>query len=233
MVSKNILKKIQTIKIVLTDVDGVLTDGGMYYSKEGDVMKRFFVRDGMGVTLLRKKGIPTIIVTKEKNIVTKMWATKMKIEKLYQGIVTKEEILDLIFQKNKFDYNTNLIEKIKNNEFNDNEFIQMGQQNIKTAQLNSIRDNKKFDINAVKILYSLPINSFTLINDEKENIYLAKVKDYQVELIDNNNEIIDYTNKQNSNLKNNMLKSYDLYLNSRYNVTLNQKTIERVKNFFQ
>jgi peptidyl-prolyl cis-trans isomerase D len=146
---------------------------------------------------------------------------------------TKEEILDLISQKNKFDYNTNLIEKIKNNEFNDNEFIQMGQQNIKTAQLNSIRDNKKFDINAVKILYSLPINSFTLINDEKENIYLAKVKDYQVELIDNNNEIIDYTNKQNSNLKNNMLKSYDLYLNSRYNVTLNQKTIERVKNFFQ
>ena len=79
----------------------------------------------------------------------------------------------------------------------------------------------------------MPINSFTLINDEKENIYLAKVKDYQVELIDNNNEIIDYTNKQNSNLKNNMLKSYDLYLNSRYNVNLNQKTIERVKNFFQ
>ena len=146
---------------------------------------------------------------------------------------TKEEILDLIFQKSKFDYNTNLIEKIKNNEFNDNEFTQMGQQNIKTAKLNSIRDNKKFDINAVKILYSLPINSFTLINDEKENIYLAKVKDYQVELIDNNNEIKDYTNKQNSNLKNNMLKSYDLYLNSRYNVTLNQKTIERVKNFFQ
>ena len=71
---------------------------------------------------------------------------------------TKEEILDLISQKNKFDYNTNLIEKIKNNEFNDNEFIQMGQQNIKTAKLNSIRDNKKFDINAVKILYSLPIN---------------------------------------------------------------------------
>ena len=68
------------------------------------------------------------------------------------------------------------IEKIKNNEFNDNEFIQMGQQNIKTAQLNSIRDNKKFDINAVKILYSLPINSFTLINDEKNNIYLAKIK---------------------------------------------------------
>ena len=41
------------IKIVLTDVDGVLTDGGLYYTKDGDVMKRFHVRDGMGVTLLR------------------------------------------------------------------------------------------------------------------------------------------------------------------------------------
>jgi len=145
----------------------------------------------------------------------------------------KEEILDLISQKNKFDYNAKLLEKIRNNEFDNNEFIKMGLQNIKTTKLNSIRDNKKFDINAVKVLYSLPINSFTLINDEKENIYLAKIKNYQLELIDNNNEMKDYTNKQNSNLKNNMLRSYDLYLSSRYDVTLNQKTIERVKNFFQ
>ena len=43
----------------------------------------------------------------------------------------------------------------------------------------------------------------------------------------------EYINKQNSNIKNNMLKSYDLYLNDKYKVELNQKTIERVKNFFQ
>ena len=48
-------KKIKRIKLIATDVDGVLTDGGMYYSKDGDSMKRFFARDGMGVTLLRKK----------------------------------------------------------------------------------------------------------------------------------------------------------------------------------
>ena len=51
--------------------------------------------------------------------------------------------------------------------------------------------------------------------------------------MENDDKINEYMNKQNSNLKNNMLKSYDLYLNSRYNVNLNQKTIERVKNFFQ
>ena len=92
LISKLLLKKFQKIKLVLTDVDGVLTDGGMYYTKDGDTMKRFFVRDGMGVNLLKKEGIPTIIVTKEKNIVTKKWSDNMNIEKLYQGIIKKEDI---------------------------------------------------------------------------------------------------------------------------------------------
>ena len=89
----------QQIKIVLTDVDGVLTDGGMYYTKSGDVMKRFFTRDGMGVTLLRKMDIPTVIVTKEKNEVITQWAKKMKITKLYDGVLNKASILPEIQKK--------------------------------------------------------------------------------------------------------------------------------------
>ena len=65
------------------------------------------------------------------------------------------------------------------------------------------------------------------------NIYLAKIKNFQNETMVNKDKLNEYVGKQNSNLKNNMLKSYDLYLNSRYDVKLNQKTIERVKNFFQ
>lgn len=87
------------IKIVLTDVDGVLTDGGMYYTEKGDIMKKFHARDGMGVTLLRRIGIPTIIVTKEKNKIIKQWATKMKVSKVYDGIMRKEEILSIICKK--------------------------------------------------------------------------------------------------------------------------------------
>ena len=84
------------IKLVITDVDGVLTDGGMYYTNKGDVMKRFFVRDGMGVTLLGKKNIPTLIITKEETEMTRQWAKKMKIAKLYEGVIQKESILDKI-----------------------------------------------------------------------------------------------------------------------------------------
>ena len=69
----SIQNKCKKIKVVLTDVDGVLTDGGMYYTKDGDIMKRFHARDGMGVTLLRKNKIPTVIVTKEKTMMVKQW----------------------------------------------------------------------------------------------------------------------------------------------------------------
>jgi len=94
-----ISEKCRKIKVVLTDVDGVLTDGGMYYTKEGDIMKKFHTRDGMGVTLLRKKSIPTIIVTKEKTPMVKKWATRMKA-KLYDGVVEKKSIISVI--KNEF-----------------------------------------------------------------------------------------------------------------------------------
>jgi len=146
----------------------------------------------------------------------------------------KQEVLELVFQKNKFDYNKELLNKITNKQFENNDFLKMGKEEIQTIKLNSIKDNKKFEINAIEILYSLPVNSFTLINDEKNNIYLAKIKKYENQSIDINNEKFkEYKNKQNSNSKNTILKSYDLLLNNKYNVTLNQKTIERVKNFFQ
>ena len=147
---------------------------------------------------------------------------------------TKDEVIQLIVQKNKFEYNRRLLEKIGNNNFTENDFLQMGKNLIKSIQLNSIKDNNKFAIDSVKLLYSLPINSFTLINDEKNEIYLAKIKKFKIKEMDsNNNQFNEYLNKQNSNNKNSILSSYDLLLNDKYGVVLNQKTLERVKNFFQ
>ena len=147
---------------------------------------------------------------------------------------TKNEIIELISQKNKFDFNRNLLEQINEKKFNNKEFLKMGKNKIETIQLNSIKDNNKFKIDAVKVLYSLPINSFTLINDEKDNIYLAKIDKYEVKQLQNDEKRLkEYNSKLNSNIKNTMLNTYDLYLNQKYKVDLNQKTIERVKNFFQ
>ena len=98
---KNIRINCKNIKIVLTDVDGVLTNGGMYYSKEGDIMKKFHVRDGMGVNMLLRNKILTIIITKEKNQIVKQWAKNMNVEKLYQGIQKKEELIEEICKNYK------------------------------------------------------------------------------------------------------------------------------------
>ncbi len=146
----------------------------------------------------------------------------------------KNEIIDILVQKSKFDYNQQLLERINNKEFNRSEFSKIGKDSIQKIELNSIRDNKKFEINSVKLLYSLPLNSFTLINDENNDIYLAMIKNFRNENIDpSNDNFNEFINKQNSNNKKSILKSYDMLLSDKYNITLNQKTIERVKNYFQ
>jgi len=173
-----------------------------------------------------------IIEFKDDYILYKIIKSEQRSPNL-SDLVLREEILGLIYERNKYEYNKDLIKKIDEKNFNDENFVEMGRNKIENLLLNSVKDNKKFDIKAVELMYSLPVNSFTLINDEMSNIYLAKIKNFQNETMENNDKINEYASKQNSNLKNNMLKSYDLYLNSRYDVTLNQKTIERVKNFFQ
>ena len=173
-----------------------------------------------------------IIEFKDDYILYKIIKSEQRSPNL-SDLVLREEILGLIYERNKYEYNKDLIKKIDEKNFNNENFVEMGRNKIENLLLNSVKDNKKFDIKAVELMYSLPVNSFTLINDEMSNIYLAKIKNFQNETMENNDKINEYASKQNSNLKNNMLKSYDLYLNSRYDVTLNQKTIERVKNFFQ
>ncbi len=147
---------------------------------------------------------------------------------------TKDELIELIYQKNRFEYNRELLEKINKRTFGNNDFDKMGTDKIKNITIKSIRDNKKFEIDSIKILYSLPINSLTLINDDKGKIYLARIKNIIDQKIEGNNDKLkEYALKQNTNNKQSILKSYDILLSNKYNVVLNQKTIERVKNFFQ
>ena len=77
------------IKLFLTDVDGCLTDGGMYYTAEGETMKRFCVYDGMGMVLLQQAGIPCGILTSENSAVVKARAEKLKLQYLYLGVGSK------------------------------------------------------------------------------------------------------------------------------------------------
>lgn len=72
-------------KLVITDIDGVWTDGGMYYTADGDVMKRFCVKDGWGVLFLRELGIPVAIMTGENTRIVVKRAEKLKVERCYRS----------------------------------------------------------------------------------------------------------------------------------------------------
>ena len=85
---KHVLSKNQetpNIKLFITDVDGTLTDGGMYYSENGDELKKFNTRDGMGLQLLQKRGVKVGIVTSENTQMVERRATKLKVDYLRQG----------------------------------------------------------------------------------------------------------------------------------------------------
>ncbi|MBS1602494.1 MAG: HAD-IIIA family hydrolase [Bacteroidetes bacterium] len=87
------------IRLLLTDVDGVLTDNGVFYGESGEVLKRFSIRDGMGVERLRKlAGIETGIITGELSPSVARRAEKLKITELHLGIKDKpgrlKEIMD-------------------------------------------------------------------------------------------------------------------------------------------
>ena len=79
------LDDLSEIKLVATDCDGVLTDGGMYYLDSGDELKRFHVLDGVGFQLLREAGIKTAIITTSSNPLIQKRADKLKVDDLILG----------------------------------------------------------------------------------------------------------------------------------------------------
>lgn len=78
------------IKLVITDVDGVLTDGGMYYSEKGDELKKFNTRDGVGVRLLQEAGIDVCIMTNESTDIVRHRAEKLNISLVFQSVMDKK-----------------------------------------------------------------------------------------------------------------------------------------------
>ena len=87
------------LRLVLTDCDGVLTDGGVYYSESGEALRRFSVRDGMGVERLRRAGVKTVIVTRERSDFATRRAEKLGLPHVFVGVQDKGTILPTLLQK--------------------------------------------------------------------------------------------------------------------------------------
>jgi len=127
------------IKLVLTDIDGVWTDGGMYYDQIGNEWKKFHTYDSAGVLLCHQLNIPVGIITGEETEIVKRRAEKLKVDYLFQGV------------KNKVETAQNLIRKL----------------NIGFDEVAYIGDDSN-DIELLKIvgISGCPANSFPLIKEQ-------------------------------------------------------------------
>ena len=99
MISKKLSRKCKSIELIITDVDGVLTDGGRYFSEKGEMMKRFHVQDGMGVNILLRNNIKTLILSKEKSKIVEKWGKSMNVFQIIQDKKIKENELPKICKK--------------------------------------------------------------------------------------------------------------------------------------
>lgn len=96
--------KARKVKFLVMDVDGVLTDSGMYYSERGDELKKFNTRDGMGIEMWHKAGFKTAIITRERTDIVERRAAKLKITEVYQGMENKLRALEKLISEYNLNY---------------------------------------------------------------------------------------------------------------------------------
>ena len=148
----------------------------------------------------------------------------------------ENNIRQFIFNKKKFEFNKKILQKINNNNFFDIDFKNLASDKVKIEKIliNSKNDVKTFSPESIELIYSLPTKSFTLVADNKKNVYLLKVLSHKIDKILKNEELKNiYAVESNNLIKSKIFQSYDVYLNSKYTIKVNEKTLERVKNYFR
>jgi 3-deoxy-D-manno-octulosonate 8-phosphate phosphatase (KDO 8-P phosphatase) len=100
-VDPNLRERFAQIKMVIMDVDGVLTDGAMYYTEQGDELKKFNTRDGVGIRLLHEAAIKTALVTGERTPIIARRAAKLRIDEVHEGVQDKRATVESLLDRHR------------------------------------------------------------------------------------------------------------------------------------
>ncbi len=146
----------------------------------------------------------------------------------------RDEINLILRNQFRFEYNKKLLEDINNKNLNYKDLKNFNNsKNIEKIRINKINDNDKFSLEAIKLIYSLPEKSFVLINDPLNNIYLAYIKRIDINNNITKSDLKNYLFKSNSEIRDTLYSSYDIYLSKKYEIKVFQNTIERLKSNFR
>ena len=160
-----------------------------------------------------------------------------KIETKLPDINSNQFIKEInLILKNQFksEYNKKLIEDIQNKKLKYDDLKNFNKdKKIENISITSITDDRIFSADAINLIYSLPEKSFVLVNDALNNIYLAYIKKINNVYKVNSGDLKNYSLKSNSEIRNTLYSSYDIYLSEKYEIKVYQSTIERLKNNFR
>ena len=160
-----------------------------------------------------------------------------KIETKLPDINSNQFIKEInLILKNQFksEYNKKLIEDIQNKKLKYDDLKNFNKdKKIENISITSITDDRIFSSDAINLIYSLPEKSFVLVNDALNNIYLAYIKKINNVYKVNSGDLKNYSLKSNSEIRNTLYSSYDIYLSEKYEIKVYQSTIERLKNNFR
>ena len=146
-----------------------------------------------------------------------------------------EEVKNDFFENQKKEALKELLSKIENNKFTNNDFLKLTDgYKINKINITSIKDDIKFNSESINILYSLPKNAFSLIVDNNDNIFIAKIENFEEKNLDKTNvKLSNYLKESNKKLSDNLYISYDFMLNEKYKININKKSLDRIKNYFR
>src|SRR6266567_6320165 len=97
-----VLDRARKVRLLCVDVDGVLTDAGMYYGADGEVLKKFNTRDGMGLARLREAGVAVAIISGEDSAIVHARAAKLKIDDVFSGVSDKLEVVQSLCTRSQY-----------------------------------------------------------------------------------------------------------------------------------
>ena len=143
------------------------------------------------------------------------------------------EVLTQILLNEKIKLNNKLLEKIRNNDFNRNDFIKISNQ-IDQIVIKNIKDTKVLPWESLQVIYNTPKGKFNLVADNDNNIYIFNVVEINsTNLNKSEKDFTKYQKISKDKIGKLLFESYDTVINNNYDVNINKKTIERIKNIFR
>lgn len=226
---KNYNLNITAIKSINKDGDN--ENGTLQENIKQDLVSKIFglkFKEVNDINLLEYENeFALVIIDEIKNSIPNIVSKKFK-EKIIKGLINRDI----------FEYNAKLMTKINTNSFAESDFVKLAkssQTDIRNISINSISDNNFFSTKSNKQIFGLSEKSFTLINEiEKNKTFLVWIKEIQKPSLDKtSDEYNKYYYEAIIGLKNNIYSSFDHYINQKYKVEVNYKTLERLKNYFR